>query len=65
MALLVLVKIYIKEMRNKLSKALIPKVNFIKFTEFASFKETIVQALRTLVYTGNKNETDVQIEIFA
>jgi len=51
-------------MRNKLSKVLIPKVNFRKFTEFASFKETIGQAPGTLIYTGNKNETDVQVEIY-
>ena len=51
-------------MRNKLSKVLIQKVNFRKFTEFASFKETIGQAPGTLIYTGNKNETDVQVEIY-
>jgi magnesium transporter len=52
-------------MKNKLSKALIPKVNFRRFTEFASFKETIGQAPGTLVYTGNKNQTDVQVEVYS
>ena len=52
-------------MRKKLSQTLIPKVNFRKFTEFASFKETIGQAPGTLVYTGNNNETDVHLEIYS
>lgn len=56
---------YRDEMRKKLAKTLIPKVNFRKFTEFTSFKETIGQAPGTLVYTGNKNEAEVQLEMYS
>jgi len=41
------------------------KVNFRKSTELSSFKETIGQAPGTLVYTGNKNETDVQVKLYS
>ena len=52
-------------MRKKISKTLIPNVNFRKFTELSSFKETIGQAPGTLVYTGNKNESEVQVELYS
>tara|TARA_B110000046_G_scaffold95045_1_gene102784 strand:+ start:7553 stop:7726 length:174 start_codon:yes stop_codon:yes gene_type:complete len=41
-------------MRKKISKVIIPKVNFRKFTEFASFKETIGPAPGTLVLQVTK-----------